>query len=301
MKMKILYLLLLCVIAGIGIMIKLYVYDRQTALEGNLQIVSVPESSVFVNAEAMGRTPFNHALKPGMYDVKLIPLATDQIASVSAMSWQGKVEITSRQYTFVRRELNNTEIESAGEILTLRTSDLPPAEGTGDIEIFTEPAGAIVSLDGEDVGVSPHIIRGVTIGGHEISLYQPKFKRRTIQIKVESGGYTTVLRTALGLDVDFDKKYELARLLEASGSARLPSVAPISPTPTGPPKPTKVKVLDTPTGYLRVRAQPSLAGDELTRVKPGESYPYLDEQQSWVKIKLTDKEGWVSGEYVKKE
>jgi hypothetical protein len=64
MKMKILYLLLLCVIAGIGIMIKLYVYDRQTALEGNLQIVSVPESSVFVNAEAMGRTPFNHALKP---------------------------------------------------------------------------------------------------------------------------------------------------------------------------------------------------------------------------------------------
>lgn len=300
MKSRVLYLLLLFVLGAVFTVIKVYVYDRSTGQVGNLQIVTVPESSVFVNTQAVGRTPFNQSFAPGQYEVKLIPLAIDSVASTSAVTWQGKVDISARQYTFVRRELNNTEIESAGEVLTVRKADVPIAAGTGDIEIQTEPPGAIVTLDGEDVGVSPHTIRGVTIGAHEVSVYLPKMKRRTIQTNVEGNGYVTVLKFNLGLDVDFDKRFELAKILEASTSAKLPDIPAASPTTTEK-KPTKVTILDTPTGYLRVRDEGSLNGKEVTRVKPGESYPYLDQVGSWVKIKLTDSEGWVAGEYVRKE
>jgi hypothetical protein len=300
MKTRILYLLFLILIAGVGTFLKIYVYDRQKAAPGNIQIVSVPESSVFINTQAVGRTPFNQPYSPGTYTVKLIPLSMDSTASPSAVTWEGKVEVRSRQYTYIRRELANTEIESAGEVVTLRSADLPIAAGTGDIEIQTDPPGAVVSLDGEDVGVSPHVIRGATVGAHEISLYLPKLKRRTIQVNVESGGYATVLRTNLGLDVDFDKKFELSKLLEASGSARLPDIPKLSPTATPTPTPKTVLILDTSTGFLRVRDAGSLSGKEIAQVKPGESYPYIEEKGSWIKIKLSDAEGWVSSEYAKK-
>jgi hypothetical protein len=155
MKTRILYLLFLILIAGVGTFLKIYVYDRQKAAPGNIQIVSVPESSVFINTQAVGRTPFNQPYSPGTYTVKLIPLSMEATASPSAVTWEGKVEVRSRQYTYIRRELANTEIESAGEVVTLRSADLPVAAGTGDIEIQTDPPGAVVSLDGEYVGVSP--------------------------------------------------------------------------------------------------------------------------------------------------
>lgn len=300
MKSRVLYLLLLCVLGAIGTVIKVYVYDRSSSQVGNLQIVTVPESSVFVNAQAVGRTPFIQSFSPGQYDVKLIPLATDVVASSSAVTWQGKVDIAAHQYTYVRRELNNTEIESTGEVLTVRKADVPIAEGTGDIEIQTDPPGATVTLDSEDVGVSPHIIRGVPVGAHEVSVFLSKMKRRSIQVKVEGGGYVTVVRFNLGLDVDFDKRFELTKMLGASNSAKLPDIPSASPT-SAEKKPTKVTILDTPTGYLRVRDDGSLNGKEVTRVKPGETYPYLDQKSTWVKIKLTESEGWVAGEYVRKE
>ncbi|MEI6326902.1 MAG: PEGA domain-containing protein [Candidatus Roizmanbacteria bacterium] len=300
MKTRILYLIFLVLLAGVGTFLKIYVYDRQKASPGNIQIVSVPESSVFINTQAVGRTPFNQPYTPGVYAVKLIPLSTDNTATSSAVTWEGKVEVRSRQYTYIRRELANTEIESAGEVLTIRPADLPLAAGTGDIEIQTDPPGAVVSLDGEDVGVSPHVIRGASVGAHEVSLYLSKLKRRTILLNIESGGYTTLLNTNLGLDVDFDKKFELSKLLEASGSARLPDIPKLSPTTTPMPAPKSVLIQDTSTGFLRVRDAGSLAGKEIAQVKPGETYTFIEEKGSWIKIKLSTAEGWVSAEFVKK-
>ncbi len=60
------------------------------------------------------------------------------------------------------------------------------------------------------------------------------------------------------------------------------------------------KVLDTGTGWLRVRDQPNVNGAELAKVNQGETFPVLEESNGWVKIKVSDKipEGWVSGTYV---
>jgi len=59
-------------------------------------------------------------------------------------------------------------------------------------------------------------------------------------------------------------------------------------------------ILPTGVGWLRVRKSASLGAEELTKVNVGESFPVLETQANWVKIKLTDgKTGWVSGTYVK--
>jgi hypothetical protein len=70
-----------------------------------------------------------------------------------------------------------------------------------------------------------------------------------------------------------------------------------------PPKPkVMVKILPTPTGWLRVRAGAGLNHEEVAKVNQGESYELLEEASGWSKIKLSDgKEGWVSSQYASKQ
>ena len=69
------------------------------------------------------------------------------------------------------------------------------------------------------------------------------------------------------------------------------------------PKQEEVEILSTPTGFLRVRSEPSTAGEEVAQVEPGDRFPYLDkdEDTGWFKIEYEDgEEGWVSNQYAKK-
>ena len=85
------------------------------------------------------------------------------------------------------------------------------------------------------------------------------------------------------------------------------STAPgiFSPSSTSPviasPQPfsQQLKINETPTGYLNVRSQPSLIGEIISKVGPGQSYPFTQQQNGWYLITLPDKQqGWVSAEYV---
>ncbi len=302
MKRKLVYLLLLCVLAVVGIGVKLLFFDAKDARVGHLWIQAVPDATVFVNSQAVGKTPFNQEFAPGDYTVKLIPIASEgETPDRVGVTWEGKVTVSAYQYTYVRRELRNTEVESTGETLTIQRSANILTSGTGEILVETEPDGAIVSYDGQDMGVSPYLVKEVLEGVHEISVYAPRFNRRTVQVRVVNGGYTTVARFQLGLDVEYEKKFAFGQAFEASRSALLPGVSKAQPTPTPTPEVVSVEVLDTPTGFLRVRESGSMASREVSQVRPGEQYPYLEEVDGWVKITLTDgSQGWVSGEYVKK-
>jgi len=64
---------------------------------------------------------------------------------------------------------------------------------------------------------------------------------------------------------------------------------------------TKVEILPTGTGWLRVRSGPGLGNDEVTKIDVGSKFDLIEEQSGWSKIKLTDgTSGWVSSQYVKK-
>jgi hypothetical protein len=145
------------------------------------------------------------------------------------------------------------------------------------------------------------LVKKIKVGLHEISVSIPRFRRRTIQAQVVNGGYTTVAHFQLGLDTEYDKKFAFSRAFEASASGSLPNISKAVSSPTPIPQIEKVEIEETSTGFLRVRNDGSLSGKEISQVKPGETYTYLDEKDGWIKIKLTDgNEGWVSGEYVKK-
>lgn len=68
---------------------------------------------------------------------------------------------------------------------------------------------------------------------------------------------------------------------------------------------SKFKLLaikQTPTDFLNVRSEPLLSSSVVTKVYPGETYPFSEAQNGWFKILLKDlKEGWVSGQYVRIE
>ncbi len=58
-------------------------------------------------------------------------------------------------------------------------------------------------------------------------------------------------------------------------------------------------IKQTPTEWLNVRDKPALGGNVITKVYPGETYPFSEVQAGWYKILLKDlTEGWVSSSYV---
>lgn len=61
----------------------------------------------------------------------------------------------------------------------------------------------------------------------------------------------------------------------------------------------KAIILETGTGWLNLRAEPSLNGEVLQRVNVGESFSVLEEIGTWTKLRVSaDVEGWVSSTYV---
>ena len=64
---------------------------------------------------------------------------------------------------------------------------------------------------------------------------------------------------------------------------------------------SNLKIMETETGWLNVRSEPSLGSKILTKVNVGEEFEYTDKQDNWYKIILDDEdkmEGWVFGEYI---
>ena len=62
-----------------------------------------------------------------------------------------------------------------------------------------------------------------------------------------------------------------------------------------------VLIKETPTGWLRVRGEPSTVGAEVGRVNPGEKYTLLEEKDGWFQIEYEEgKNGWISGQYAEK-
>ncbi|OGC46523.1 hypothetical protein A2V49_00550 [candidate division WWE3 bacterium RBG_19FT_COMBO_34_6] len=61
----------------------------------------------------------------------------------------------------------------------------------------------------------------------------------------------------------------------------------------------KVKILETGTGWLRVRSDPTVNAAEIAKVDVGKEYAFVEEQTDWIKITVSETiQGWVSKTYV---
>ncbi len=291
MKRKIFFLLALVAVTVI-IVFLVRALGSRSPKQGELRVDSQPTASIFLDNKLLGRTPFKDKVQAGEYTLKLVAESNlNQLAP-----WEGKIKVGNNLLTYVNSNLAESELNSAIEVLWLEKITSKQSE----ISLVTNPDGASVIVDNETKGITPLSVADIAAGDHTINITSPGFLTRTLKIKT-TPGYKIIASIKLAL---------------ASGG--VPEASPsASPTPTITSKPTKaatssastvpdppkpfVIIKDTPTGFLRVRMEPSTAATEAARVNPGEKYPLVGSQTGWYQIKYdgTNK-GWISGQYAEK-
>jgi hypothetical protein len=266
------FILVVLIFAGI------LFFLSQNKSKGALQVTSVPISKVYLNGKLLGQTPLcecelKDMLAVGDYALKVVPNQT------GFEPFEEKITINPKVLTVVDRSFAAQGLGS-GSVINL--SPLSDPKDT-QISVVTFPDSAQVFLDDNLEGQSPIILKNITESDHELKLSRDGYKDKIVRIKT-TPGYKLDALIFLGINPDV----AATTAASASSSASLPIA--------------KVIILQTPTGFLRVRGQASLGGSEIGQVKPGEAYPLLNEQTDWFQIKLSSTQsGWISSQYAKKQ
>lgn len=268
MKKKILLILPIIIIAGLA----LYFFRYPIlATKGVLEIRTNPKAIAFVNGKQIGTTPLKREFSPQNLTVKIFPV--QQQASKIPL-WQGTVRINPSVLTLIRQDFTNGRGQNTGEILTLNKI---PDKSMAALRATSYPNKAAVSLDGKIKGYTPLLLEKIKAGQHTLELSLPHYR-------------TTVLGLNMNAGYRLDCEIKLAPQKEKKKKEESPS-APEENKP-------RVRILPTPTGWLRVRRGAGTSSPEIAKVKPGNEYPLLDKKNGWFKIQLNDKqEGWISGQY----
>lgn len=233
--------------------------------KSGVEIVSSPIAKVYLNGKESGMTPYkNNALKPGKMEIKL---------EDEGNSWEREIKLENNVTTVVNWSLDKNR--NSGYILSMEKSG-----ENGSILINSSPGGAMIFIDGEVKASSPAKIENVGEGDKKISLSYPGYKNVNLIVKMV-------------------KNYQLIidAKLEKEEKAKINNI--VTPTPFKQ-MVAMVKIKETETGWLRVRNLPSSGGVEVGRVKPGESYELLDQNNDWYQIKFDNNNGWISAKYAEK-
>ena len=269
----------LIIVLGIVILIAilLSVFNFLVPKGAGILIETDPPSSVFIDNEEVGRTPFSAVRKPGEMTIKIIP---DSFGT-PLPPYETKTTLVSGVQTIIRRKIGETENASEGELISFEKID----KGQLGLAIVTDPESAQISLDGQVRGFSPYNSSNITEGEHSLSVSANGFLTRSIQVKAVSGYKLIAL-------------IKLARSNEPANQGANSSAEQQEKV-----KKQTVEILSTPTGFLRVRSGPSTLADEVGQVTPGETYELVeeDEDTGWFEIVFDkDKEGWITNQYAKK-
>lgn len=277
-KARIVLLALLGIVVAVGIV--LAIFNFVVPKGAGILIETNPPSAVFINGEEVGRTPYTSVRKPGEITVKLIPDSFGQ----PLPPYETKTALISGVQTVIRREFGPSDEVSQGELVSFEKG----SKGEAGITVVTIPENTQISIDGQVRGFSPFKTSSVGEGEHSLTASASGYISRSIQVKTITG-------------------FKLIALikLSVSSEAQKPSGNISSEESKKEEEKTQkvmVKILTTPTGFLRVRSEPSMLGKEVGQVKPGETYEVVetDTKTGWFKIIFAEgKEGWVTNQYAK--
>lgn len=251
--------------------------------QAGLQIETNPVSTVYINNEQVGTTPYESVRPPGDITLRLVPAPTDK----NLAPWSTKLNLTEGIKTIVKRDFGETESASAGEVLSFEKL----SGGRTSLAVVSSPDSAQITLDGQMRGYTPLPVDPVGVGDHKLVVSQAGYQDREIQARAESGYKLTVIAMLA------QKPQEALESGEASESGQVAGESTSDLTQS------MVQILDTPTGFLRVREKPTSASTESAQVKPGNKYPFIEQNDKgdWYKIEYTKgKQGWISAQYAKK-
>lgn len=245
---------------------------------GGIIVEASVESNVYLNGQFVGKTPFNGVYKAELLMLKLIPIDTQ----LGYSPFETKLTLTSGIQTVVRREFGKTEDESSGDIISFEKE-----KGRTSMVVISTPADTSVSLDGVPRGFSPFKTSTISPAEHQITVKAPGYLDRAMTVNTRYG-YRLTVYAKLGKAVDDQQKTS--------------EVSPITKI--------YIEILNTPTGFLRVRNAPGKDGQEIAQVTPGNKYLFLSEDvaSGWYEIQYQDPAaglpneitGWVSNEFAKK-
>ena len=284
MKKRVLLVIsILLILVGIFILVRIAAGRIAPKGQGALQVTTNIKASVFLNNKPLGTTPLckcdqDETIESGTYNIRVVP------DDKSLSTYTAKIDINPGVLTAIDRTFLPGALASS-YVLTLEKSNSAKPE----IFISTVPDQALVSIDGESVGGTPFTSSSLSASEHEVEIDKVGYAKKTIRVRAVAN-YKLILNVILGTEnggIDL-----LSPVPSASPSATLAPTISLK---------NAVKILDTPTGFLRVRATPSTGGTEVTQVAPGENFEVIGENESWYQIKLTDgKTGWISKQYAQK-
>ena len=261
-------LLVIFFLAGISLII----FNFFVPKTGGLLIETSPASTVYINGEDVGRTPYTSLRKPGEVTLRLVP----DTFGIPLPPFEERINLVSGVETVVRRFFGSSDVYTEGEILTFEK--LPSTKSIG-ISIMSDPDNVQVEIDSVSKGTTPFSASSIEHGTHRVKFSAVGYKDRIIDINLEDG-------------------YKLVAFLKLSRSEQVtPSVIQDQSKKASE---RMIKILETPTGFLRVRDEASTSAKEIGQVRPGEEYVYVDKDPTgnWFKIDLKKGVvGWITSQY----
>jgi len=257
-------------------------------IPAGLEITTTPASTVFLNNENKGETPYiNKDLKPGDYILKLVASSGDNLTP-----YETKLSLTSKASTIINHTFAPSELDASGYTLQLQ-EDL---SGGTFLSVISDPDTVNVTLDDKPSGFTPLSKIAITPGSHSLVATSPGYLEQTLPVNAVKG-YNLIVNFKLASET-----ITLTPPPPATVSASpLPSPA-IALASAGPSTIDKPYVLigETGTGWLRVRKEASGTSEELGKADTGEKLKYLGEstELGWFKVEFEGAPGWVSGKYI---
>lgn len=307
MKQRVFFIVGVFVFVGLAILVIRLVSNLQPK-QGELRIESQPEVAAYLDNKSIGKTPITKPLLKIDGGEHTLKLASE--ISPSLASWESKIRIVPNTVTAVSVTLSESELTNQADVLWMEYMGGKKAE----VVFQSDPDGAIVMVDQDMKGVTPLTISDLPEGKHEVFVSARGYLPRTVTVKV-TPGYRITAQFQLALSPGTDATATPSPSPSATESAQIS----LSPTPTGsvqsptatltgkaesqkpdPKKPYAI-VKDTPTGFLRLRMEPSTTATEVAKLNPGEKFSIIGEESGWYElIYSSSQNGWASAQYLTK-
>ena len=262
-KKRILILISVFLIVGLGVFLVINGFGKKQL--ASLEVDSNINLPLYVDGNLVGNTPFTTTMTAKEVRVKL-------------GSFETEVNLTPGIKTIIKRNFTKDGVSSGGVVVSFIKNDSDNAT----LAVVSNPDGGQIKVDGTLRGFAPMNI-DLTNGTHQLVL--------------EANGYTSS-NFAVNL-VNGYKLIAVVDLLSSEPSTTTKNTAVSTSSQNL--NQVMVQILATPTGFLRVRKEPTITSDEIGQVHPGEKYPFVvrDDKTGWYQIQLTaSSSGWVSDTYV---
>ena len=307
---KLLLFLLPPVLACLVFFSAMFILSKTDRGKGALQVTATPKTNVYLDGKLIGKTPFCKCNLPdliptGDYTIRLVPQDSN------LQPFEQKIPINKSVITVVDVSFGENSNNSA------RIISLNPLTDPNATEIFATsfPDHAKVFLDKNNSGETPVFLKDVTDSDHDILFDKDGYESKVLHVHTVKG-YKLSAIAFLAVKADLNATVS-ATPSPSSGTPGFsltgnPSVTPtpsikISVTPeisltSSATSGTQIIILQTPTGFLHVRATANGYGAIVGNVNPGQTFMLLDEQSGWYQIQLSDgTKGWVSSQYANKQ